>query len=273
MQQTLNWNWRQNARLNGILRYHWKTLTRVVLWVLLMILAGQVISLLLPLFTSADYTFSGVYTNLSVTLVTALISGILVAGRSTRFLMRFGTARFPVWLGNVLALLAGMVALLLGTLLLSMLEGGIAIFLSNIMPERYIMQAQLGEAQGISTFQQTLQETLQDLPSYLLYTLEWTAIFYLLGCCFRRNRGLTIFIVVGGPLLLMSLTFIPAVREAARVVEGGNETQIMVLGAQWMRYVMDILTFIQNQWLTIQLVGALVSLPLSYLCMRETPQP
>ena len=46
-----------------------------------------------------------------------------IRGR-TRFLLRFGTARFPVWLSNVLALFLGSAAFLLGTLAINLATGG-----------------------------------------------------------------------------------------------------------------------------------------------------
>ncbi|MDD3921824.1 MAG: hypothetical protein PHO41_11720 [Eubacteriales bacterium] len=273
MQQTLNPSWWEKARMNGILRYHFKTLSRLVLWTLLIMLVSQTLSFLAPLIFNMDYAFSNLYPDLSITLIVSLIGGVIVAGRSTRFLTRFGTARLPIWLGNLLGLFAAMVALLLSTLLLSMLAGALVMLLGQSMPTRYVFQESVDQYQGAALYWQTVLIALEALPEYILYTLEWTSIFYLLGCCLRRNRGITLLVVIGGPLLLMSLTFIPAVRETVRVVENASDTQIMLMGAQWMRYVMDVLKFIDSQWLTIQLVAGLISLPLSYLCMRETPQP
>ena len=79
--------------------------------------------------------------------------------------------------------------------------------------------------------------------------------------------------IVGVPMLLMILTLIPAVRQAAQVVENANDRQMMLLGIQWMKYLADFIHFVEHEWPTIQLLAALASLPLSYLCMRNTPQP
>ena len=273
MQQTLKQTWRQSARFGGVLRYHWKALSKGVGLVMLILLASQALSFLLPLVLDMSYPYTGVYADLAVTLVVALISACVTAGKSTRFLLRFGTSRFSVWLGNLIGLFAGMVALLLGTMLLSMLMGALTLMMANVMPRKYIFQRYFGELEGAKLFGASLTEALRTLPAYILYTLEWTCLFYLLGCCLRRNRGATIFVIVGVPMLLMILTLIPAVRQAAQVVENANDRQMMLLGIQWMKYLADFVHFVEHEWPTIQLLGALASLPLSYLCMRNTPQP
>ena len=273
MQQTLEPNWWQSARFGGVIRYHWKSLGRTVAWVLLILLVSQVLSFLTPLVFDTDYTYTGAYADLGITMVVALICAVVAAHRSTRFLLRFGTSRLSVWLGNQLSLWGGMIAFLIGTLLLSILMGGLTMAMANTMPNRYVFQEFFGGLKGSEMFAQSLQSALASLPSYILYVVEWTSLFYLFGCCLRRNRGLTIFVIVGVPMLLMILTLIPAVRQAAQVVQNADEQQMMILGVQWMKYAADALKFIRNEWQTIQFIAAAVSLPLSYLCMRETPQP
>ena len=45
------------------------------------------------------------------------------------------------------------------------------------------------------------------------------------------------------------------------------------MGLQWMQWLTSAARFAVEQWPWIQLGAAIVSLPLSYLCMRGTPQP
>ncbi len=273
MQRTLDIGWWRSARFGGVLRYHEKAIGRIVIWALLILLASQAIAFVAPLVFDATYTYGGAYVDLGATLVVALIAAVATAHKGTRFLLRFGTSRVSVWLGNVAGLLIGMTALLLGTLLLNILMGGLTLAMANTMPRRYVFEQYFGELSGSELFGNSLLTALRTLPRYILYTMEWTALFYLFACCLRRNRGLTILIVVGVPLMLMILTLIPAVRQAAQIVEDGDERQMMLLGVQWMKYLADAARFIQREWQTIQLSAALISLPLSYLCMRDTPQP
>ena len=273
MQQTLERNWWQNARFGGVMRYQWTALGKTVSLVWLILLASQCISLIFPFITGNPYPYSGVYADLSVTMLVALVCSIVAANKSTRFLLRFGTSRLSVWLGNLLSLFAGMVAFLIGTLLLNILTGALVLWFSDLMPASFAMKPLFSDLQGASRFEYTLQQALASLPAYILYTLEWTCLFYLLGCCLRRNRWLTVFVIVGVPMLTMILTLIPAVRQAANVVENANDQQMMLLGVQWMKYAVDAVHFVEHEWPTIQLVAAFVSLPLSYLCMRDTAQP
>ncbi|HNW85955.1 MAG TPA: hypothetical protein PLP25_07760 [Candidatus Limiplasma sp.] len=273
MQPTLERTWWQSARLNGVLRYQWKALSRGVGLVMLILMVSQAISFLMPLALDMTYPFTGIYADLGVTLVVALISACVAAGKSTRFLLRFGTSRLSVWLGNLIGLFAGMVGLLLGTMLLSMLMGALTLAMANAMPRKYVFQRFFGELEGATLYGESLTEALKTLPTYILYTLEWTCMFYLLGCCLRRNRAATLFVIIGVPMLLMILTLIPAVRQAARVMENADDRQMMLLGIQWLKYLTDFVHFVEHEWPTLQLAGAVVSLPLSYLCMRGTPQP
>jgi hypothetical protein len=256
-----------------VLRYHEKAIGRIVIWALLILLASQAIAFVAR-WCSTRPTYGGAYVDLGATLVVGADRRPWPRRtKGTRFLLRFGTSRVSVWLGNVAGLLIGMTALLLGTLLLNILMGGLTLAMANTMPRRYVFEQYFGELSGSELFGNSLLTALRTLPRYILYTMEWTALFYLFACCLRRNRGLTILIVVGVPLMLMILTLIPAVRQAAQIVEDGDERQMMLLGVQWMKYLADAARFIQREWQTIQLSAALISLPLSYLCMRDTPQP
>ena len=165
----------------------------------------------------------------------------------------------------MLGLLLGMVGLLLATFLLNLAIGASLFPLSKLAPVQYAMTGDL--------FQTELSNGLEDLPRYLLYTLEWTSIFYLYACVLRRFRVLTISLSIGGPLLLVILMLIPAVREAVRVVGGNDQGQMVLLGLQWLQFLQDILRFVEKNWETIQLSAGLASLPLSYLVMRGTKQP
>ena len=90
---------------------------------------------------------------------------------------------------------------------------------------------------------------------YLLYTLEWTAIFYLYACLLRRFRVLTISLSVGIPLLFVILMFIPAVREGLATIRGNNQGEILVLGLRWLQILQDILRFVEEHWETLQLTA------------------
>lgn len=273
MQTTLDRGYWRDARFTGVLRYQWKALSHAVLLVLGILLAAQTFSLLAPLVVRMKYPFDGVYADLSITMIAALVCSIVAAGKSTRFLLRFGTSRFSVWLGNLVSLFVGMSALLLGTLLLSMLTGALTLALANVQPTRYEIRTLLGAAGGWQFYGVTLLDALRSLPRYILYTLEWTCLFYFLGCCLRRNLGATLFVVIGVPMLLMILTLIPAVRQAMEAVNNADQGRMMQIGLQWMKYLADFVRFVQKEWQTLKLLAAVGSLPLSYLCMRNTPQP
>lgn len=257
--------WARESRLGGVLRYQYKTVGRLAAWALLIVLGVQVLSLLIPVFSGNAYQFDGIRANFELVFFASLVACIVAAGRSTSFLLRFGTSRTSVWLGGLLGLLGGMIALLIATFLLNLLIGALQFPLSRLSPARYAMT---GDRFGLE-----LSNGLKDLPGYLLYTLEWTAIFYLYACVLRRFRVLTISLSIGGPLLLVILMLIPAVREAVRVVGGNDQAQMVLLGLQWLQFLQDILRFIEKNWETLQLAAGIVSLPLSYVIMRGTKQP
>lgn len=273
MQPTLDIGFFRNARFGGVLRYHYKTLGKTILLVLAILLGSQLLSLAFPLVTGNPYPYMGVFADLSVTMIVALVCACVVAGRSTRFLLRFGTSRLSVWMGNLIGLWAGMAALMLGTLLLSMLLGGLVLLLASALPQSFAIKPLFADMGGAALFRRTLAESLASLPQNLLYVVEWTAIFYLFGTCLRRKPGLTLTVVIGLPLLVLMLTLFPAVRQAADMAQHANDQQMMLLGVRWMKYLMDIVNFVEHQWPLIQLGTAVASLPLSYLCMRGTPQP
>ena len=272
MQQTLNMNWWQRSRINGILRYQYITLRNVLRLTLLILLISQVLSLVMPLIFDISYRFAGIYADLGVTLVVALICAHMTANKSTTFLLRFGTSRTAVWLGNLLSLFVGMIALLLATLLLSMVTGAAVNALSNPYPGKFMFDFSYTSSE-VRTYSSMLTDALRDVPRLALYAVEWSCLFYLLGCCMRRNRALTLIVVIGVPMLFMILMMIPAVQNVASIIEEGNQGKIMITGAHWLKVLTDVMEFVRTKWQYIQAGAALVSLPLSYRCMRGTPQP
>jgi len=257
--------WLGDSRLRGVLRYHYKRIGKLVVWALLLLVGVHVLALLTPYLDGDIYTFDGIRSDFVVVFFGALIAGILTAGGSSRFLLRFGTARTPVWLGNVLSLFVSMVVLLLGTFVLNMAFGALMLPLSQAAPQAYGM--------GGYQFGNELAAGLRYLPRWLLFTLEWTSIFYFYACMLRRFKALTISLSVGIPLLFIIMMLIPAVREAISVVQGNNQSQILVLGLQWLQMFNDILRFIEDHWDAVQLTAGIISLPCSYLVMRGTKQP
>lgn len=257
--------WLKTSRFAGVLRYHYKNIGRLVVWGLLIIVAVQILSLMTPIVTGDRFSFDGIRGNFEIVFFSALVIGILTAGRGTRFLLRFGTPRTSVWLGSELGLLLGLVAMLAATFLINMLVGAVLFPLSSLKPETYSMSASL--------YQTSLTHGLNDMPNLLLFTVEWTSIFYLYGCMLRRFRALTISFSIGVPLLFTILMLIPAVRDGLRVLNGSDQGQVMLLGLQWLQWLQDLMRFIEEHWDSIQLTTAIVSLPLSYLVMRGTKQP
>ncbi|HPJ03424.1 MAG TPA: hypothetical protein PKU80_11335 [Candidatus Limiplasma sp.] len=257
--------WVKTSRFAGVLRYHYKNIGRLVAWALIIVLAAQMLALLAPMVFRGFYSFDGIRGSFEIVFFAAFIVGIITAGRGSRFLIRFGTPRTSVWLGSVLGQLLGMVALLIATFLINMLIAGLLFPLSSVSPVHYGMSASL--------FSAALTHGLNDLPGLLLYTLEWTSIFYLYGCMLRRFKVLTISVSIGVPLMFVILMLIPAVREALSVVQGDNQGQMVLLGLQWLQWLQDVIRFVEEHWETLQLATAIACLPLSYIVMRGTKQP
>ena len=248
--------WMRRSRFLGAMRYHRAWMGRLAGWCLLVLLAGNAITIVAALAGAGELNMEGVSADFSLTIALLLVCACLAAHSRTRFLLRFGTARFPVWLSNVVALFLGTAAFLLGTLLINLAVGGTVLALSGAMPDRF-----------------TLRESLEQLPRQLMWLLEWTCLFYLLACCLRRRRGLTLAVVLGVPFVCFMLTLMPFIRETTAALESGTDGQIMAMGFEWMQWLARVARFVTEQWQWVQLGGAAVSLPLSYLCMRTTPQP
>lgn len=275
MQQTLEQKtWVASARVGGVLRYHYLTLGKIVLWVLAILMGSQILSLLVPLLGVGEYWFGGVSSDFSAVMLATLICSGIVAKKSTRFLLRFGTSRLSVWIGNLIALIVSAAVLLLGTIVVNLASSGITLLLSQAMPERYALVSYYsGVPQGGALVGYTLNRTLQELPQQFLWITEWACLFYLLGCCLRRNKGLTLSVVIGIPLVMMILMLVPAVQRTVAAVSEASQGEVVLMGMQVVQWLSKVSRFMVEQWPMIQLVAALVSLPLSYWCMRNTPQP
>lgn len=266
--------WMRRSRFLGAMRYHRAWMGRLAGWCLLVLLAGNAFTIVLALAGAGELNMEGVSADFSLTIALLLVCACLAAHSRTRFLLRFGTARFPVWLSNVVALFLGTAAFLLGTLLINLAVGGTVLALSGAMPDRFSLTAYTDALpSGAALLGYTLRESLEQLPRQLMWLLEWTCLFYLLACCLRRRRGLTLAVVLGVPFVCFMLTLMPFIRETTAALESGTDGQIMAMGFEWMQWLARVARFVTEQWQWVQLGGAAVSLPLSYLCMRTTPQP
>ena len=133
--------WMRRSRFLGAMRYHRAWMGRLIGWGLLVLLAGNAIAIAAALAGAGDLNMAGVSSDFSLTMALLLVCACLAAHSRTRFLLRFGTARFPVWLSNVLALFLGAAAFLLGTLLINLATGGTVLLLSRTMPARFTLTA------------------------------------------------------------------------------------------------------------------------------------
>lgn len=266
--------WAKRSRLLGALRYHRAWLGRLTGWVLMALLLGNVLMLGLGTAGVGEVSISDISASLGTAMAFALCCALIAAGSRTRFLIRFGTPRLSVWLSNVVALLVGMALFLLGTLALNALAGAGVWALGKALPQRYALVSYHEAAPtGDALLGWLLARGLAALPRQLLWLCEWTAIFYLLGCCLRRNKVVTLAVIIGVPLALATLLLVPAVNETIAALETASEGQIMMMGLKWVQWLSKAARFIAGQWQWIQLGAAVVSLPLSYLCMRGTSQP
>lgn len=273
MQQTLDsQSWYARSRLGGVLRFYWLKASMIALWLLGISLAAQLISFLMTTVGVSSFTSSGVSASFGKEMLLLLVLGCLFAKGYTTFLLRFGTPRFSVWLGSLLILFACGALFLLCSLLLSIAESYIVLLLGKINADFSIVPS-TGVATAGAQITHTLLRALRELPMQLLWTLEWSCMFCLLGCCLRRNKAVTLTVCIVGPLVFWLLLLLPAVREALDVVESGNSNEIIITGMQWFQWANKTGGFVAKNWQWIQGAAALVSLPLSYLCMRGTQQP
>lgn len=100
-------SWLKRSRFLGAMRYHRVWLGRVIIWVLALLLAGNAVMICAALAGAGELHMNDLRASLSTSMALLLVCACLAAHSRTRFLLRFGTARFPVWLSNVLALFLG----------------------------------------------------------------------------------------------------------------------------------------------------------------------
>lgn len=274
MQATINEaGWARRSRFTGALRYHAMWLGKTILFVLGLLLLGQALSIAMALAGVGEYRMSGINADPGTALLLSLVCGCLAAGRRTRFLLRFGTPRLSVWLSEVLALVVGMALYLVGTLAVSGLSGLLTMAVSKVSPEQVSLLSYSLPERGWALLGRTFEKALSNLPRQLLYVAEWSCLFYLLGCCLRRNKGLTLAVVIGVPLALTILLLVPAVNDAIAVLDSGDTGEATLAALQFANWLRQTVQFIDREWPAIQFALALLSLPLSYLCMRGTAQP
>lgn len=261
----------QRSRLKGALRFHALRLGKIVLWVLGLLLAAQVIGILLTLTgVMNEYVSSGISAEFGTEMTILLVFACILAKSSTTFLTRFGTPRTSVWLSSLIALFLSGTAFLIGSLITSILVNYGILALSAVNPAFAVANRTLS---GSALAAASLGEALSDLPMLLLWTLEWSCLFYLLGCCLRRSKAITLTICILLPLLIWVMMLLPVVRSAVEVVESGNQNDILMTGMQLFNWLTSVMRFVTKNWQWLQGLAALISLPLSWLCMRGTPQP
>ena len=266
--------WAKRTRFLGAMRYHGVWLGRLVGWVLAVLLAGNALMIAAALAGVSDLNMGGVSASMSTAVALLMVCACLAAHSRTRFLLRFGTPRLSVWLSNLLALFLSAAVFLVGTLALNLAVGGAVLGLSSFMPDRFSLTSYASSLpSGAALLSASARSALERLPQQLLWLAEYTCLFYLLACCLRRRRGLTLAVIIGVPFVCFMLMLMPIVNQTVAAIESGSDAQVVAAGLQWMQWLVDALRFIRDQWQWIQLGAAVVAVPLSYLCMRGTPQP
>ena len=277
MQTTLEQKgWYAAARCGGIFRFQYRTIGKIVFWILAISLGSGLLSLILPLvFPSFDFAYGqGISVDVATPIFFAMICGCIITKQNARFLFRFGTPRFSVWLCGLLSLLVAMLLLLVGMLLVNIAlayaalcfdYGATRSFLPGIRGSAVVYNAEFLAG--------TLSRAVSSLPGQVLAVAEYVSIFYLFGCCLRRAKWWTLTVVVGIPVAFLMMMIIPAVRETIEIVADNRQSELMIAGVQWMNWLTNAVTFMQKEWPTIQLLAAIAALPLSYFCMRGTKQP
>ncbi len=263
----------RTSRMKGALRYSLLRLGKLSLGLLALILLSDIIALIMGLTGFSTCEGTGVSANWALTLFLMLVLSCMLAKSGATFLCRFGTSRFTVWLSQIVSLALCMVGFVLGTLLLSLANNYLILALSRhnehfsilcgydfaFLPEAYLAQS--------------FRQTMGDFPRLLLDCLEVLCLMYLFACCLRRNKWVTLAVVILGPLLLWVLTLAPVFRQAIELVQYGSESEMILQGLQWINWLQKAWNFFTDHWRLIQGLAALVSLPLSYLCVRSTPRP
>ncbi len=264
-------SWLRLSRFGGAMRFHWIKKSKIALTLALVMLVVAAVEMGLALLDVDSYRLGTQMPDLPFALALVFCCAIATAGKESTFLLRFGTPRTSVWLSNVLSLFLVGAGYLLLSVVVNAIVGTAALALAGScsdihIPARYdlpIFQYQV----------LMLRDAVEAMPWYLLWLLEYTCIFYLLGCCLRRWKVATILVLVGVPALLFSMLLLPMLEDAFAALENGGESQLMVMVIQNIDWDDKIGRFIEENWQWVQGGVALVSLVLSYLVMRGTRQP
>lgn len=264
--------WYSRSRLKGACRYAYKQNLQILIWVTALVLGMHLISILIAATGMADYSIGGVESSIGSVLAVTFAYAFIVAGKQSTFLLRFGTPRFSVWLGSLITLISLALAMLLSLFVVNVAVNYLTLALSAGSAQ-FSVDSYLNDRQGAALIAGTLSRTLSQLPMTALWTVEWSAIFYLLGCCMRRNKAITLTVLIGGPLVFWLLTLLPMVRDTLAVMESGNSGDITISAISWMQWFTRAAQFVTKNWQWLQGAAALAALPLSYWCMRTTKQP
>lgn len=266
-----NHNWFTLSRFGGCMRFHRIKKLKLALGLVLLMLAVQALELGMAFFGWTDFRLTAQMPDLPFALALVFCLALRTAKQDTTFLLRFGTPRTSVWLSNVLSLMLYGIVYLLLSAVVNLIIGAAAIALEPhcsgiFVPDR----SQMPVLEYLTSQLGTMAEAL---PSYLLWLVEYTCIFYLLACCLRRWKAATIIVLVGVPALLFTLLLLPTLQSVVDAVESGSESELMVLFFRFMGWLEKALDFTVENWKWIQGGVAFVSLVLSYLVMRGTRQP
>lgn len=261
------------SRFNGCMRYYAKSMGLMVFAAIVVLAVSGVLGFAIMRYTDVCRA-EGPMPNFAVTSVIAFVCAVWATKHGARFLTRFGTPRTSVWLSTVLSTILWMLLLLVLTLALNTLLSGVVLLLSGSNPDAYrVVSYDNAELTSAQVFSASLNESLAGLPERALWLAEWCCVFCLIGACLRRNKWLTLGIMVGVPMVLAITLLIPAVRETIAMVESADQNQLMMVGLRWMAWFGRAAQWIEDNWQLVQGGLALASLPLSWIVMRETAQP
>ncbi len=273
MQTTLERSgWFKASRMGGCIRYYVRIFT-LILWISILVLGVTSVIGLAIMSGTGECTIEGPSANFAFAILLAFVYSIWATNGGARFLTRFGTPRTSVWLSTIASVALFMAILLLCTLLLNTLLSGAVLLLSNVNPEEFRVVEYGNDALTSSeVFSKGLSESLKALPMQLLWIVEWSCIFCFLGSCLRRNKWLTIGILVGAPMVLGITMLIPAVRETVAALRA-DQSQLFVVGIKWLGWISKVTEWITKNWQFVQGAAAIAALALSRIIMKNTPQP
>lgn len=275
MQQTIdNRSWWQSARCPGLLRYHVRTTGRDILIVLAAYIGVSIVSLIFPFIFGQRYVSNGISGSDGWAGIVQLVMAITVAGSRTRFALRFGTPRLSVWLCNMISLFALVLGFQLATKLINILIALAVCGLSGAYPALFSFAAYYQDGlTGMALFNESLSELLKNIPMSALELLAWTGIFYLLGCCLRKHKLITLLIVIGIPALLMILMVVPAINQGVSAYQSGDQGVVMKMLLELYQLIVNVGRWVYDNYVLIEMLAGVACLPLSYLVMRTTKQP